>query len=90
LCYLWFALALGRLGWRLRTQVTDGFATAYVYGVLAGLAGTLATGMLADWVIPFVYNIGLKGFRSSAMAWIFMGGLVAIERLSSSSKRAPA
>jgi hypothetical protein len=32
----------------------------------------------------------LKGFRSSAMAWIFMGGLVAIERLSSSSKRAPA
>jgi hypothetical protein len=90
LCYLWFALALGRLGWRLRTQVKDGFASAYVYGVLAGLAGTLAAGMLADWVIPFVYNIGLKGFRSSAMAWIFMGGLVAIERLSSSSKRAPA
>ena len=89
-CYFWFALAVGRLGWRLRTQVTDGFARAYVYGVLAGLAGTLAAGMLADWVIPFIYNIGLKGFRSSAMAWIFMGGLVAIERLSSSSKRAPA
>ncbi len=87
LCYFWFALALARLGWRLRTQLADGFSTAYVNGVLAGLAGTLAAGMLADWVIPFFYNIGLKGFRSSAMAWILMGGLVAIERLNSSSKR---
>jgi hypothetical protein len=26
-----------------------------------------------------VYNIGLPGFRSSVMAWVFLGGLIALE-----------
>ena len=30
-------------------------------------------------VIPFVYNVGLKGFRASVLGWIFLGGLVAIQ-----------
>jgi hypothetical protein len=80
-CYLWFSAALARLAWRLRTEAPAGFARAYVYGVLGGLAGTLVAGMLADWTIPFVYNIGLRGFRSSVVAWFFMGGLVAIEQI---------
>jgi hypothetical protein len=37
--------------------------------------------MLGDWVIPFVYNVGLIGFRSSVFGWLFMGGLVVIEQL---------
>jgi hypothetical protein len=80
LCFLWFFWEVGRLAWRLREQVVDGFTRAYVYGALAGLIGTLAAGMLADWVIPFVYNIGFVGFRSSLWAWLFLGGLVAIEQ----------
>jgi O-antigen ligase len=80
-CVLWFAWEVGRLGWRLRTRVADGFAQAYVYGALGGLAGMLAAGMLVDWFLPFVYNIGLNGFRGSMLAWLFLGGLVSLEQI---------
>jgi hypothetical protein len=80
-CFLWFAWEVGRLGWRLRARVPAGFAQAYVYGALGGLAGTLAAGMLADWVLPFVYNVGLDGFRASVLGWLFLGGLVSLEQI---------
>jgi O-antigen ligase len=80
-CYFWFVAAVGRLGWRLRTKVGDGFARAYVYGALGGLAGMLVAGWLGDWVLPFVYNIGLIGLRASLLGWMFLGGLLVIEKL---------
>jgi len=81
LSFLWFIWELGRLGWGLREQVPEGFARAYVYGALGGLAGTLFAASLVDWVLPFVYNIGLNGFRASILAWIFLGGLVSLEQI---------
>ena len=80
--YLWFFWEMLRLAWRMRNTLGDGFARAYVYGVFGGVMGTLAAGMLGDWVLPFVYNIGLAGFRASAFAWLFMGGLVALNGFS--------
>jgi hypothetical protein len=81
LCFLWFAVEEGLLGLRLRNKAMDGFSQAYVIGVLGGLAGTLVAGMFGDWVIPFVYNVGVRGFRTSVIAWMFLGGLVVIERI---------
>jgi hypothetical protein len=80
-CFFWFAWEIGRLGWRLRERVPAGFARAYVYGALGGLVGTLVAGMLGDWFLPFIYNIGLAGFRASLLGWMFLGGLVAIEQM---------
>ena len=80
-CILWFAVEEGLLGLRLRNKVLDGFSQAYMIGVLGGLAGTLIAGMFGDWIIPFVYNVGVRGFRTSVIAWMFMGGLVVIERI---------
>jgi O-antigen ligase len=77
-CFLWFAGALGWLGWQLRSRLPEGFQKAYVIGALGGLAGTLAAMMLGDWVIPFVYNVGFTGFRASLLGWMFLGGMVAI------------
>lgn len=79
--FLWLMWEIGRLGWGLRERVPEGFSEAYVYGVLGGLAGTLVAAVLVDWVLPFVYNIGFTGFRSSILAWIFFGGLVSLEQL---------
>jgi O-antigen ligase len=79
-CFCWFAWEVGRLAGRLRSEVAEGFAHAYVCAALGGLAGTLAAAMLADWVLPFVYNVGLEGFRASVFGWIFLGGLVAVEQ----------
>ncbi len=81
LAFLWFFWEVTRLAWSLRLRVPEGFSRAYVYGCLGGVAGTLFAGMLGDWVIPFVYNIGFGGFRSSLLAWLFLGGLVALDRI---------
>ena len=79
--FTWFAVATGRVGWSLRRKFSDGFARGYIYAALAGLAGTLLAGTLGDWFLPFVYNIGLVGFRTSVFGWLFLGGLVVFEQL---------
>jgi hypothetical protein len=80
LCFLWFAWETWMLGWRLRKRVLTGFEKAYVVGAMAGLVAMLFSGMLGDWMIPFIYNVGLNGFRAAGLAWLFLGGLVVIER----------
>ena len=87
LFFILFAISLALLGWRLRHRVKDGFSKAYVYSILAGLVGLLLSGMLVDWFIPFVYNIGFAGFRTSMLAWMFMGGLVAIDQIEKEKER---
>jgi O-antigen ligase len=79
--FLWFLVEVGRLGWRLAPRFEDDFRGGYVQGALAGLAGTLVAMMLADWFLPLVHNIGFPGFRTSALAWMFLGGLVALEQV---------
>jgi O-antigen ligase len=81
LCFLWFFGEVWLLGWRMRNMVPDGFPKAYVLGALGGVMGTLALAGLGDWVIPFVYNIGLDGFRASMFVFLFLGGLVAIANI---------
>jgi O-antigen ligase len=80
-CFCWFAWEVWRLGFRLRNRVPAGFAQAYVYGALGGWIGTLASGILVDWFLPFAYNIALRGFRASVLVWFFIGGLASIEQM---------
>jgi len=77
----WFAVELALLGLRLRRRFTEGFAAGYVNGALAAGAGSLALMLFADWILPFVYNIGFPGFQASLLVWLFLGGLVALENM---------
>ncbi len=84
--FLWFFISAGVLALRMvdsfperAGRVSGGFLNAYVYGCIGGIAGSLAAGLLGDWVLPFVYNIGLLGFRSSVFTWMFLGGLLAVQ-----------
>jgi hypothetical protein len=79
--YLWLLWEIGWLGWRLRQHMPDGFSTAFVYGALGGLAGMIVAGLMGDWVLPFFYNVGLNGFRSSMIGWFFLGALVSLEQM---------
>jgi O-antigen ligase len=79
--FVWWALATARVGLSLRKKLTDGFSVGYVHAALAGLAGMLLAGALGDWLLPFVYNIGLPGFRTSVLGWMFLGGLVVLEQI---------
>ena len=81
ICLLLFFWQVGWLGWRLRDQAPAGFAQSYVYGALGGLAGMAVAGMLGDWLLPFFYNLGLNGFRTSMLGWLFLGGLVSLEQM---------
>jgi hypothetical protein len=81
LVFFWFFWEAGKLSWQLRNIEPAGFTKAYAYGVLGGVVGTLVAASLVDWVLPFVYNIGMTGFRASILVWIFLGGLVSIEQL---------
>lgn len=79
--YIWLVIQVAYLGWNLRARVTSGFARAYVNGALGGGVGMIVVGFLGDWVLPFVYNIGLLGFRTSVIGWLFLGGLVVIQQV---------
>ncbi len=78
---LWFFAEVGWMGWRLLKVVPEGFPKAYVYGALGGFAATIAAGMLGDWFLPFVYNVGMVGMRSTILPWVFLGALVAMEQM---------
>lgn len=80
--FLWFVFTVAVVGFKLVKSLPAGFERAYVIGVLGGLTGTLAAGMFGDWMIPFVYNVGLNGLRASLIGWVFLGGLIALEQRS--------
>ncbi len=78
--FFWLIFAIARLAWRLKNQVQDEFSKVYVYACIGGLVAMLASGLLGDWFLPFLYNISTGGFRFSVVSWLFLGGLVVIER----------
>jgi O-antigen ligase len=76
----WGFIEIVHTGLRLQRRALSPFARSYVIGALAASAGALALMVLADWILPFVYNIGFDGFQASVLVWAFLGGLVALER----------
>jgi hypothetical protein len=79
--FFWFVVEVVLLGMRLLRRYPDGFAGGYVAAMLGAGAGALAIMALADWILPFVYNIGFQGFQASVLVWLFLGGLVALENM---------
>lgn len=76
--FVLFAGSMFRVGMRLYAGLPNGFARGYAAACVAGLVATLVSGMLGDWFLPFVYNIGLEGLRSSILFWLFMGGVLGL------------
>jgi O-antigen ligase len=79
--FLWFAMELGLLGWRLSRRYREGFTGGYVNGMTAAWVSSLVIMLLADWMLPFVYNIGFPGFQASILVWMFLGGLISIQEI---------
>ena len=74
-----FIFTLLRLCLQLRIKYKSGFLAGYIHSALALVGGALLLMSFADWVLPFVYNIGFHGFQASILLWLVWGGLVAIE-----------
>lgn len=78
--FFWAVAEIVALGWRLSKNLNNDFSAAYVMSALAGFGAMLVGSAIVEWLIPFVYNVGFSGFRFSVFSWIFLGGLVVIER----------
>jgi hypothetical protein len=83
--FAWFAVEVTLLGLRLKSRYTEGFEAGYVNTMLATWASSLALMLFADWILPFYYNIGFRGFQASVLVWLFLGGLVALDHISDAS-----
>lgn len=79
--FVWIFVEIARLGWKLIYELPEGFGKAYAYGIFASVFGLLLAAFLGDWLLPFTYNVGLAGVRASVLTWVFVGGLIAIERI---------
>jgi O-antigen ligase len=77
--FIWWLVEIARTGFNLIKRELEPFEHAYAISALGGLAATLVAAFLGDWIIPFIYNVGMDGFRSSGLAWIFMGALVFLQ-----------
>jgi hypothetical protein len=85
--FLCLMIAIGMRGLKLHKLETDGFSSGYINACLGGLVGMLAAGMLGDWFLPYLSNIGIPGFRASIFSWIFLGGLLALGRIIVTQKK---
>lgn len=83
-CYVWFLVEALVLAWWIYRQ-SAGFARGYALAVIGALVGTVVADMVAATSLPFVYNVGFRGFRASVLGWMLLGGLVALDNLESKS-----
>jgi O-antigen ligase len=75
--FVWLLVAMFRIGLLARRRWPSGFAAGFVNGVLAGMVGVLVAMALGDWLIPFVYNQTIAGFRYTVHSWLLFGALAA-------------
>jgi O-antigen ligase len=80
--FIWFIVSYFSLALRVRSRQLSGLSAGYVNGVIAAVAGSLVIMLLADWILPFVYNISFQGFQASVLVWLMMGGVLALDHLS--------
>jgi hypothetical protein len=79
--FVWFIVAAFRGALRARRRWPTGFEAGFVNAVLGGLVGMVVAMAFGDWVIPFVYNQTISGFRYTVHSWLFLGALAAMLRI---------
>lgn len=77
--FTWFLAELGKTAWQMRRRFRSDFPDGYVNGTIGAFAGTLLAMMLIDGFLPFVYNVGFPGLRTTVVAWMFLGALQALD-----------
>jgi O-antigen ligase len=88
--FAWFLFAMFRVALDARKRSQTGFAAGFANGVLAGFLGLMVAMALGDWVIPFVYNANIVGFRHTIHSWIFLGALASLQRITSTDQETTA
>ena len=82
LAFAWLFVAIGRSGWRACRRWKVGFEGGFAYGAVGAFFGIVVAIALGDWLIPFVYNQTIAGYRYTVHSWVFLGMLVGLAGLS--------
>jgi O-antigen ligase len=81
LVFAWFLIALLCIGWRACRNWRSGFLGGYAHAGMAGLIGVSVAMFQGDWLIPFVYNQTIVGYRYTIHSWVFFGFLASLALL---------
>jgi hypothetical protein len=67
------------LCYRIAATSPPGFRKAYSYAVLCGFISlAISSFLFADWLIPYVYNITITGFRHTVYSWLLLGSVLGL------------
>jgi len=81
LVWLWLVCASLWEGWRLSQRAAPGFLRTLAIVATGGWFGAQVAMFFGDWVLPFVYNVTISGYKFTVYTWIFLGMLISIRRL---------
>jgi O-antigen ligase len=78
IAFVWLLVMLGVAAYQACRRWKDGFEGGFVRAGTAGFVGVVMAMALGDWLIPFVYNQGIQGFRYTVHSWVFLGLVVGL------------
>ncbi|MDN5272714.1 O-antigen ligase family protein [Chloroflexus sp. MS-CIW-1] len=79
--WLWFAIVSLYYGWQTIWMAPVGILRTTAIVATSGWAAAQFSMMLGDWVLPFLYNQGVPGYRYTMYSWIFVGLLISIRQM---------
>jgi len=78
--FLWSLVELALAWSKAGIRPESGVHAAQRSAALAMLASAMVLMVVADWILPFVYNIGFPGFQASVLVWLFLGSFAMAQR----------
>lgn len=79
----WFFFALAWAGYKLclRFKGRGDFVESLANAALAGTVGSIIMMAFGDWLFPFAYTQTIAGYDYVVYSWLFMGAIIALDRL---------
>jgi hypothetical protein len=79
--FLWGVLVALLASYKIATRLPYGFMKGFAFSVLFGFIALCFSSMFfADWLVPYVYNLTITGFRHTVYSWLLLGALLAFDR----------
>ncbi|MDW8403086.1 O-antigen ligase family protein [Chloroflexus sp.] len=85
--WVWFAIASLWYGWRTIQLAPPGMLRTTAIVATSGWFAAQCSMMLGDWVLPFLYNQTVAGYKYTMYSWIFVGLLISVRQLAQRSEK---
>lgn len=81
LVWFWIVITAVREGVYLIQRAPPGFLRTLAVIATGGWMSATVSMFFGDWVLPFYYNVTIRGFGFTVMSWVFLGMLISIRHL---------